>query len=42
MRALCWHGKNDTVRDSMSPSPEIEAPRDAIVKGDEHPRLGGL
>ena len=31
MRALCWHGKKD-IRCDTVPDPEIEAPRDAIVK----------
>ena len=31
MRALCWHGKND-IRCDHVPDPEIEAPRDAIVR----------
>ena len=31
MRALCWHGTNDIRCDHVS-DPEIEAPRDAIVK----------
>ena len=31
MRALCWHGKQD-IRCDTVPDPEIEAPRDAIVK----------
>jgi threonine dehydrogenase-like Zn-dependent dehydrogenase len=31
MRALCWHGKND-IRCDHVPDPQIEAPRDAIVK----------
>jgi threonine dehydrogenase-like Zn-dependent dehydrogenase len=31
MRALCWHGKGD-IRCDTVPDPEIEAPRDAIVR----------
>ncbi|MEX0760320.1 MAG: zinc-dependent alcohol dehydrogenase [Tistlia sp.] len=31
MKALCWHGKHD-VRYETVPDPEIESPRDAIVK----------
>ena len=31
MKALCWHGKNDIRCDSV-PDPEIEDPRDVIVK----------
>ena len=31
MRALCWHGKND-IRCDTVPDPQIEEPRDAIVK----------
>jgi threonine dehydrogenase-like Zn-dependent dehydrogenase len=31
MRALCWHGKKD-IRCDTVPDPEIEAPRDAIVR----------
>lgn len=31
MKALCWHGKHD-VRYETVPDPEIEEPRDAIVK----------
>ena len=31
MKALCWHGKKD-IRCDTVPDPEIEAPRDAIVK----------
>jgi threonine dehydrogenase-like Zn-dependent dehydrogenase len=31
MRALCWHGKND-IRCDTVPDPQIEHPRDAIVK----------
>ncbi|MDQ3731494.1 MAG: glutathione-dependent formaldehyde dehydrogenase, partial [Pseudomonadota bacterium] len=31
MRALVWHGKEDIRCDSI-PDPEIEHPRDAIVK----------
>lgn len=31
MRALCWHGKND-IRCDTVPDPQIEDPRDAIVK----------
>jgi threonine dehydrogenase-like Zn-dependent dehydrogenase len=31
MKALCWHGKQD-VRCDTVPDPEIEHPRDAIVK----------
>jgi threonine dehydrogenase-like Zn-dependent dehydrogenase len=31
MRALCWHGKKD-VRCDTVPDPQIEQPRDAIVK----------
>jgi threonine dehydrogenase-like Zn-dependent dehydrogenase len=31
MRALCWHGKKD-IRCDTVPDPQIEAPRDAIVK----------
>ena len=31
MRALCWHGKND-IRCDHVPDPQIEAPRDAIVR----------
>jgi threonine dehydrogenase-like Zn-dependent dehydrogenase len=31
LRALCWHGTND-IRCDHVPDPEIEAPRDAIVK----------
>jgi threonine dehydrogenase-like Zn-dependent dehydrogenase len=31
MRALCWHGKED-IRCDRVPDPEIEHPRDAIVK----------
>jgi threonine dehydrogenase-like Zn-dependent dehydrogenase len=31
MRALCWHGKKD-VRCDTVPDPQIEHPRDAIVK----------
>lgn len=31
MKALCWHGKKD-IRCDTVPDPQIEAPRDAIVK----------
>lgn len=31
MKALCWHGKND-VRIDTVPAPEIEDPRDAIIR----------
>ena len=31
MKALCWHGKNDIRYDTV-PDPEIEEPRDAIIK----------
>jgi threonine dehydrogenase-like Zn-dependent dehydrogenase len=31
MRALCWHGKED-IRCDRVPDPQIEHPRDAIVK----------
>jgi threonine dehydrogenase-like Zn-dependent dehydrogenase len=31
MRALCWHGKKD-IRCDTVPDPQIEEPRDAIVK----------
>jgi threonine dehydrogenase-like Zn-dependent dehydrogenase len=31
MKALCWHGKGDIRYDSV-PDPEIEHPRDAIIK----------
>lgn len=31
MKALCWHGKND-VRIDTVPDPEIEDPRDAIIR----------
>src|SRR6201747_3077663 len=31
MRALCWHGKGD-VRVDTVPDPEIQHPRDAIIK----------
>ncbi len=31
MRALCWHGKGD-IRCETVPDPEIEDPRDAIIK----------
>ncbi len=31
MRALCWHGKKD-IRCDIVPDPQIEHPRDAIVK----------
>ena len=31
MRALCWHGKKD-VRCDTVPDPQIEHPRDAIIK----------
>ena len=31
MRALCWHGKGD-IRCDTVPDPEIEDPRDAIIK----------
>lgn len=31
MRALCWHGKHDIRYDTV-PDPQIEDPRDAIVK----------
>jgi threonine dehydrogenase-like Zn-dependent dehydrogenase len=31
MKALCWHGKKD-IRCDTVPDPEIEHPRDAIVK----------
>ncbi len=31
MRALCWHGKHD-IRCDTVPDPEIEHPRDAILK----------
>lgn len=31
MKALCWHGKHD-VRYETVPDPEIEHPRDAIIK----------
>jgi threonine dehydrogenase-like Zn-dependent dehydrogenase len=31
MRALCWHGKGD-IRCDRVPDPQIEDPRDAIVK----------
>ena len=31
MRALCWHGKGD-VRVDTVPEPEIQHPRDAIIK----------
>ena len=31
MKALCWHGKQD-VRYETVPDPEIEEPRDAIIK----------
>jgi threonine dehydrogenase-like Zn-dependent dehydrogenase len=30
-RALCWHGKGD-VRVDTVPDPEIQHPRDAIIK----------
>jgi threonine dehydrogenase-like Zn-dependent dehydrogenase len=31
MRALCWHGKHD-IRCDTVPDPQIEDPRDAIIK----------
>jgi threonine dehydrogenase-like Zn-dependent dehydrogenase len=31
MRALCWHGKKD-IRCDTVPDPQIEAPRDAIIR----------
>ena len=31
MRALCWHGKTDTRCDTV-PDPQIEDPRDAIIR----------
>jgi threonine dehydrogenase-like Zn-dependent dehydrogenase len=31
MKALCWHGKEDIRYDTV-PDPEIEHPRDAIIK----------
>jgi len=31
MKALCWHGKHDVRYDTV-PDPQIEEPRDAIVK----------
>jgi threonine dehydrogenase-like Zn-dependent dehydrogenase len=31
MRALCWHGKKD-IRCDRVPDPQIEEPRDAVVK----------
>jgi threonine dehydrogenase-like Zn-dependent dehydrogenase len=31
MKALCWHGKNDIRYDTV-PDPQIEQPRDAIIK----------
>jgi hypothetical protein len=31
MRALCWHGKSD-VRVDTVPDPEIQHPRDAVIK----------
>ena len=31
MKALCWHGKNDIRYDTV-PDPQIEHPRDAVVK----------
>src|SRR5215211_5869203 len=31
MKALCWHGKED-IRYETVPDPEIEHPRDAIIK----------
>jgi threonine dehydrogenase-like Zn-dependent dehydrogenase len=31
MRALCWHGKKD-IRCDTVPDPQIEQPRDAIIK----------
>ncbi len=31
MRALCWHGKHDIRYDTV-PDPELEDPRDAIIK----------
>jgi threonine dehydrogenase-like Zn-dependent dehydrogenase len=31
MKALCWHGKNDIRVDNV-PDPQIEHPRDAIIK----------
>ena len=31
MRAICWHGKND-IRCDTVPDPQIEHPRDAIIK----------
>src|SRR5688572_1916286 len=31
MKALCWHGKKD-IRCDTVPDPQIEHPRDAIVK----------
>ena len=31
MRALCWHGKHDIRYDTV-PDPQIEDPRDAIIK----------
>ena len=31
MRVLCWHGRED-IRCGRVPDPEIEHPRDAIVK----------
>jgi len=31
MRALCWHGKKD-IRCDTVPDPEIEEPRDAIIR----------
>ena len=31
MKALCWHGKND-IRCDHVPDPQIEHPRDAVVK----------
>ena len=31
MKALCWHGKSD-IRCDTVPDPEIQSPRDAIIK----------
>ena len=31
MKALCWHGKKD-IRCDTVPDPQIEDPRDAIIK----------
>ena len=31
MRALCWHGRGD-IRCETVPDPEIQDPRDAIIK----------